>query len=225
MRKKAGKVRDMDVLTGFAATLSGDGDDQCLVRLLERLGQERARTASKLRKTVVDNRKAARESLKACSTAIEKQFEKQSAKQQREWPADAAATALRLSGELADWPQLSARNLHPFRLKVKELRYVLQLSSEDSELTERLGDVKDEIGEWHDWTHLFGIAKEVLSDCKHCSLVREVDKVAKGKFENALGTAQHVRRQFFEPGPQSQKTRRKAAMKEGVLEASAKLAA
>jgi len=51
MRKKAGDVRDMDVLTGFAAGLACKGDEQCLVKLLEHLGQERGRGARKLRKT------------------------------------------------------------------------------------------------------------------------------------------------------------------------------
>lgn len=59
IRKKAGDVRDMDVLTGFSATLSGNHDDPCLVRPLEHLGEERAGAASKLRKTVAKRRKAA----------------------------------------------------------------------------------------------------------------------------------------------------------------------
>jgi len=150
MRKKAGDVRDMDVLTGFAATLSSDGHDQCLVKLLEHLGEERARGASRLRKTVANHRKVARRRLKACSTVIEEQFNKR-ARQEREWPVDATAAALHVSGELANWPKFSLHNLHPFRLKVKELRYVLELAGEDTKFTEQLGEVKDKIGEWHDW--------------------------------------------------------------------------
>ena len=34
VRKKAGKVRDMDVLTGFASQLHTNRDHECLVRLL-----------------------------------------------------------------------------------------------------------------------------------------------------------------------------------------------
>src|SRR5215831_9174473 len=103
MRKKAGDVRDMDVLTGFAATLSGDGDDQCLVKLLEHLGEARARGAGGLQKTVANQRKIACKRLKACSRVIEKNFDKRSARQQIEWPVDATAAALRVSGELANW--------------------------------------------------------------------------------------------------------------------------
>ena len=225
MRKKAGVVRDMDVFTAFAATLSSDDGNQCLVKLLEHLGEERARGARKLRKTVGNDRKAARKRLKACSIVIEKNFNRGSAKQTTEWPVDATAAALRVSGELANWPTLSAQNLHPFRLKVKELRYMLQLSGEDSGLTGRLGEIKDEIGEWHDWTELAAIARDVLSDCKDCKILGQIQDTAKGKFDEAFRAAQQLRAEYFDSGRGKQKSRRKAEVQEGVLRASAKLAA
>ncbi|MBV9342356.1 MAG: CHAD domain-containing protein, partial [Acidobacteria bacterium] len=147
IRKKAGDVRDMDVLTGFSATLSNNGDRQCLVKLLEHLGQERGRDGTKLRKTIAKHRKAAIRSLKHCASLIEKNFEKRSSSNTERWPIDATADALRISGELSKWPKLSSENLHAFRLKVKEMRYVLQLSGKQSKLAERLGKVKDQIGE------------------------------------------------------------------------------
>ena len=41
IRKRAGKVRDMDVFVRFASTLSSDSDSECLVQLLEHLGHRR----------------------------------------------------------------------------------------------------------------------------------------------------------------------------------------
>jgi len=58
VRKKTGKVRDMDVLTGFASKLRPDGDEECLVELLEYLGAERYKQARKLHREVQWNRKA-----------------------------------------------------------------------------------------------------------------------------------------------------------------------
>lgn len=187
IRKRAGDVRDMDVLTGFSATLSSNHDGQCLVKLLEYLGEERARGASKLRKTVAKRRKTASKRLKACSSLLEKNFDKRIGKLQKEWPADAVAAALRMSGELTSWPRLSTGNLHSFRLKVKEMRYVLQLSGQEDELTDDLGEVKDRIGEWHDWTELDAIAREVLSECKNCGVITRIEQTAKQKFETASG--------------------------------------
>src|SRR5262245_63511660 len=41
VRKRAGKVRDMDVLTADALMVKQDGEKDCLVQLLEYLGAER----------------------------------------------------------------------------------------------------------------------------------------------------------------------------------------
>ena len=52
LRKRAGKVRDMDVLTGFALTARTEGEQDCLVQLIERLGAARAKHARRLRDLV-----------------------------------------------------------------------------------------------------------------------------------------------------------------------------
>lgn len=226
MRKKAGDVRDMDVLTGFAAPLSRKGDEPCLIKLLEHLGQDRGRAANKLRKTVAKHRKAASRGLKDCAWFIEKNFDKHNSAKLKEWPIDATADALRISGELSAWPRLSAENLHAFRLKVKEMRYVLDLSGQSSELTEHLGEVKDQIGEWHDWIELEAIAKRVLSDCKHCKVIAEIEHIARQKFKAALKAAQLLRSKYFEPQDKRRKRHSKRlTIKEPVLKASARLAA
>ena len=49
LRKRAGKIRDMDVLTGCASTVQVDGEQDCSVQLLEYLGAERYRQANKMR--------------------------------------------------------------------------------------------------------------------------------------------------------------------------------
>lgn len=55
--------------------------------------------------------------------------------------------------------RIDGRTLHPYRLKVKELRYALQLAASHEELLiEALGEVKDSIGEWPDWCELEAIA-------------------------------------------------------------------
>ena len=48
LRKRAGKVRDMDVLTEFAAAVRPKGEEECHVRLLEHLGAQRQKQAGKL---------------------------------------------------------------------------------------------------------------------------------------------------------------------------------
>jgi CHAD domain-containing protein len=81
----------------------------------------------------------------------------------RELADRAAALAFEVEGELRDWPALKRINLHPFRLKVKKLRYVLQMADDsDSRFVQALAEVKDDIGEWHDWQELSAVAKKVV---------------------------------------------------------------
>jgi len=127
VRKAAGEVRDMDVLAGDALKLAGDHSIKCL---LEHLSSTRVESARKLLDTVVEQRNDARRCLKKLSRRIEKRFHKN---EQREGngPAgkgqstEASAT---LIDELDRWHALNAENLHAFRIKVKELRYLLQLA-------------------------------------------------------------------------------------------------
>ena len=64
IRKRAGQVRDMDVLTSFASTLDAGSDGECHVQLLEHLGTQRFRAAQKLQKSISDEQDEARKRLK-----------------------------------------------------------------------------------------------------------------------------------------------------------------
>jgi CHAD domain-containing protein len=67
---------------------------------------------------------------------------------------------LKLSIELATPATLNRTNLHAYRLKIKERRYVLEMADDpgNQEFIDKLGEVKDAIGEWHDWEELIAIA-------------------------------------------------------------------
>jgi CHAD domain-containing protein len=213
----------MDVLTAFASTLASDSHKDCLVQLLEHLGQERHRGARKLYAKASNKRRKAACSLKRCFRSIGRNLN--GGRGQRDWPADTASDAMRLSSELAKWPNLNRENLHPFRLKVKELRNVLRLSGDDDKFVELLGDVKDRIGEWHDWTELSAIADEVIQHKGRCAIRDQISAGAQARFSHALRIAQQLRDEYF--GSTDKGSRRRAnsaAMNDSVLKASAKLA-
>jgi CHAD domain-containing protein len=228
IRKRAGQVRDMDVLTSFASTLDSDSNE-CHVQLLEHLGVQRFRAAHKLHGTIADEQKDARTRLKGYSTFITKSFRRSKVElSQREWSADAMAVALRLSSELAEWPPLRRNNLHPFRLKVKELRYTLQMANgRDSVLVSTLGEVKDAIGEWHDWTELAAIATETLDHRPACDLIRQIRSRVDKKLERALSLAVRMRRKYFGASNKTKSNRRPRTprMKEAAISSAARLAA
>lgn len=190
LRRAAGQVRDMDVLVTNAQSLPRNGDDSSLMILLEHLGNARVAGARELRKAVDKRRKEARRALKESSKVVAGKIQQG----ENQLPIDANAAALTLTAELAEWPELAAENIHPFRIKLKELRYILQLADNPSpEYVGLLGAVKDHIGEWHDWDELFGIAKKVCEPDASYSLIKKIDSIRKDKLAQALSGANALR--------------------------------
>ncbi len=203
VRKAAGGVRDMDVLCGDLLQMPVNGTKESVVKLVEHLGIARRKNAAELIDTVDRQRKPARRELKNYVKLVNSV-----ARGKRPAPIDVeralesengyGSLASPLINELAHWPRLSAQNIHPFRLKVKELRYVLELYPKaDQGLIAMLGRVKDETGEWHDWQQLGKIARKVLDPQDEHTLIAEIDATAKKKLTQALNSANALRHRYL----------------------------
>ncbi len=211
VRKAAGGVRDMDVLTADALDLQHGQNEDALIRLIEHLGILRQESAGALLDAVGKLRKPARRHLKKYEKFVEAVFSGKkhaplavSRTVDSENGQDSAAAAL--VDELSHWPRLSARNVHAFRLKVKELRYVLQLYPEsDSTFMDELGKVNDHIGEWHDWVQLKQIAAEVLDSQQDRPLLDRIQKTARQKLAAALTASNALRRKYLHAEPKREK--------------------
>lgn len=205
VRKKAGKVRDMDVFSDFASQPQHDGETECFNRLLEYLRNQRQRYGRKLKEVAANRSPQIRKGLKRCGKYLDRALHAGNDKGKK-WSVEAAALALQLQGELRDWPALNRRNLHPFRLKVKELRYVLQMAvASDREFVVVLGEVKDAAGEWHDWEELAGIAAQVIQH-RGCDLLKQIRSTAERKFQHALTLANRMRKQDLARSSRRQRT-------------------
>jgi CHAD domain-containing protein len=192
LRKRAGKVRDLDVLTGFASTVHLKGEEECEVELLERLGADRYKQARKLAAEIRRLGPDLRKELKRAPAVLARLLEKDKDAE----AAEATSVALKLTAQLAGPRRLNRQTLHPFRLKVKELRNVLQMSggAGQSKLVDDLGIVKDAIGEWHDWEELVSIAKKVLEHGAGCGLLKELKGTAEQKYAHALELVETLRK-------------------------------
>ena len=147
IRKCAGKVRDMDVLTGYASTVKVHQERDCLVQLLEYLGAERYRRAEQLHARMGKYGAKLRR-LKRSLARLQKlipNHNKKSAGDRNTAPAEAMAFVLKLSSELAAPATLNRKHLHGYRLKIKELRYVLEMANDpgNRQLIEKLGEIKE----------------------------------------------------------------------------------
>jgi CHAD domain-containing protein len=235
IRQAAGAVRDLDVLTDLAASLDRAKDGDCRLQLLEHLVARRNKAAAKMRKRVDATEKDARSLLKACrksagngldaansSNAKEKDIQKT-----RQKSAGSMATSLQIEQELREWPRLTDSNIHPFRLKVKELRYVLQLGQDsDSKLVAELGDVKDQIGLWHDWNELAAISSRVLDHGSGCPIAAQIRSRTKEELKKALASANALRARYLQ-GDSGRRLRRNGVVAEihpSLLKATSRLA-
>ncbi len=203
VRKAAGGVRDMDVLTANARRLARRSAGDSLTRLLDHLQIARRQNAEKLRRVLARRRDAAREDLKQYARMVRSALAPAKGAepaggqtgQENEGIHTAAMDAVR---ELGSWPPLNADNIHAFRLKVKELRYVLQLSADaDPGLVDALGNVQRRVGDWHDWQQLDEIAREVLTREEDIALLTRIDQTVRRKLDRALGAANSLRGKYL----------------------------
>jgi CHAD domain-containing protein len=205
VRKRAGKVRDMDVLTEDALTLKLAGEQDCLVRLLEYLGEERSKYAKKLRRKIESDDPRLQRQLKRDARRLEKLLEQAGRNPESKAMPATVAKIKKLASELKSPVRLSKSNLHEFRLKVKELRDILMLSEQtgDAAFLKKLTDVKDAIGEWHDWEELIAIATNLLDHGTSCELLKHLRATSQSKYERALALTSDLRRNFLnDKGPQ-----------------------
>lgn len=201
VRKRAGKIRDMDVLTEYALTVNLDGEQDCLVQLLESLGANRAKHVKKLRDEIARVGTSLRRRLKRSATKLQKAFDKIRRRQTSSAAHESSepmAQALRLSQQLKRPERLDKKNLHEYRLKIKELRYILQLAedADQQQFVSKLGEVQDAIGEWHDWQELISIAGQTL-DHSGCKLLIKLQAIAETKYDQALSLTNKVRRAYL----------------------------
>jgi CHAD domain-containing protein len=230
IRKKAGKVRDMDVLTSHLFGVRLDNDKDCLVQLLEYLGAKRYRYARRLHRSMRHHGAEIRQRLRRTEVhlkQIEKDGRKKGSRPPGEMDTTAAAAVLQLSRGLNTPPSLNRGNLHAYRMKVKELRYVLQTNPNNTtqelrELIDQLDECKDAIGEWHDWQELEKKAAKLLRNHPNCEMRHRLSAIQREKYESALSITNRMRRKYVTPNVERRhSSRRRQRPPEPILKAAA----
>lgn len=206
LRRRSGKIHDMDVLTGLAASLEAKECESCRIELLEYIGAERYRHLRRLHRAVSKHKGELRRGLKRCLIRIERRIGR-SAPTHEKVMAAATTTAriFELGMELARYPRLSHANLHHFRVRAKHLRYILQMAGEcGSPFFHALDAAKDRIGEWHDWQRLSEIARCLDGHPGRRILLAELKAITETKFRLAMEASQRLREEHLArlyPGP------------------------
>lgn len=205
IRKRAGKVRDLDVHRGLLKKLvPSDGagtatEDirQEIAGLDAELERKRCKRAAKFGRRAGGWREKLNRRAGLFLEAAERAVEEAGGP-----PADVEAAELALgsfAGLCREIPALDGRNLHDFRKGAKHARYIAE-GGEDAwsqRTAKRLKRVQDAIGMWHDWLVLAEEARDAASGVAN-ELVRWIEGRRDRQFATAMKTTERVREELLD---------------------------
>jgi len=187
LRKKAGRVRDLDVEIASLLSLKTPEGNGHKSQFVDALVQERAKREQKLaqafdRETAGEVRKR----LKRAASEID-------------IPKNAEPLTLTLS-KLAklgrDHVPLTEKTLHQYRIIGKRARYIAELADHDAEaerIVDQLKHMQDVIGDWHDWLKLTQKAEALFGGVRDSALVAMLRNVTQAKFRQSVDAVAETR--------------------------------
>jgi CHAD domain-containing protein len=213
IRRRAGKVRDLDVQMAALRSLKVPQEPRRKTQLMHRLIELRAKHEKKLRKLLTKN--AIRELRKRL---------KRGAKEVRPETSREALTVARAMLNEAVRPAgpVSEEVLHRYRTIVKRARYAAEFGPKSAETTQFINQVKrlqDAVGNWHDWLLLTEAAAKRLGDVNQSSLVAVLHNLTGSKFRYAVAaiSASPTTQPVVKPVPLSAEQSRKVSTKSPTL--------
>ncbi len=195
IRKRAGKVRDLDVQLAALRALKMPQEPRRKTQLVNYLIELRGEQEKKLRKAVdEDSVREIRKRLKRAS----KNFNPEASRD----PLTVARGMLeRINRE--DAP-ITEPLLHQYRILSKRARYAAEFAEPSAEAVQFIAGLKrlqDAVGDWHDWLTLKQTASEHLGEVRESSLVAELHNVTGAKFRHAVAVLSQIRGARFAPKP------------------------
>ena|SRR5437588_3250539 len=187
IRKRAGKVRDLDVQLAALRSLKIPREPRRKTQLVNHLIELRGQQDKKLRKAVdEDTVREIRRRLKRAA----KEFHPEASR-------DPLAVARGMLEKInrTDAP-VSEALLHQYRILSKRARYAAEFaepSAEAEHFVTGMKRIQDALGDWHDWLTLTQTSSEHLGDVRESSLVAELHNVTGAKFRHAEAVLSQTR--------------------------------
>jgi CHAD domain-containing protein len=187
IRKRAGKVRDLDVQLAALRALKIPREPRRKTQLVNHLIEIRGQQEKKLRKAVEED----------AVLEIRKRLKRASKNFNPEASRDPLAVARGMLERInrEDGPVTEAL-LHQYRILSKRARYAAEFaepSTEAEQLVAGLKRIQDALGDWHDWLTLKQTASEHLGEVRESSLVAELHNVTGAKFRHAVALLSQMR--------------------------------
>jgi CHAD domain-containing protein len=187
LRKKAGRVRDLDVQMSNLRGLKIASEAGQKSHLQRELAQERAKQAKRLARSL--DKVQARELHKRLKrAAVDLKFP--------ETAKPLSVTLRELSQLQRSQGPLTEKTLHQYRIAGKRARYLAEFAGKDPEpkrVVEELKRLQDVIGDWHDWLKLAQRAEELFGGVRDSALVAALRNLTRAKFRQGVDAVVEMR--------------------------------
>ncbi|MFZ3210285.1 MAG: CHAD domain-containing protein, partial [Terriglobales bacterium] len=201
LRRRAGKVRDVDVQIQALGSLRLESIARDRARVMAFLEKARAKRESKLLQAFQDE----------ADGGLHKRLKRTAAHLQGELlrPAQPGSDEQRFLTAALDkfaavvkqYPTLSEGNLHSFRMASKRVRYLAEMAGEGPRVAaviEPFKRIQDAIGVWHDWLTLTATAESVLAPSEQAPLLGALRASTRSKYLEALRITSDAQRALLE---------------------------
>ena len=180
VRKRAGRVRDIDVQLAALRSLKVPQQPRRKTQLMQGLIELRAEHEKKLRKALT----------KDTVREIGKRLQRASRNLDLKTSRDPLSVARKMLAPMAhpDGP-LTEELLHQYRILGKRARYAAEFAAKSPEADRLIAGLKraqDAVGNWHDWFTLMQTAAQRLGDVRESSLVAVLHNLTGAKFRSAV---------------------------------------
>jgi CHAD domain-containing protein len=180
IRKRAGKVRDLDVQLAALRSLKVPQEPRRKTQLTHSLIELRVKHDKKLHKLL--NKEMINE--------IRKRLKRAAREVKLEASGDALAGARSILAQVVrPAGPVTEDVLHQYRIAVKRARYAAEFapkSAQAAQFVAQLKRLQDAVGNWHDWLTLTSTAAKQLGDVNQSTLVAALHNVTRGKFRQAV---------------------------------------
>jgi CHAD domain-containing protein len=187
IRKRAGKVRDLDVQSAALRSLKIPREPRRKTQLVNHLIELRDQQEKRLRKAADE----------ATVSEICKRLKRAGKRFHSDLSRDPLPVAKAMLHRLdrAGEP-LTEAVLHQYRIQSKRARYAAEFAAPSAEAVQFIAELKriqDALGDWHDWLTLTQTAIKDLGDVRESPLVAELHNVTGAKYRHAVAVLSSTR--------------------------------
>lgn len=187
IRKRAGKLRDLDVQLAALRSFKSPGEPRRKTQLTNQLIEMRDRQEKKLRK-MLD---------KDTVSDLRKQLKRAAVNFHPEHSRDPLLVARKMLGSMDSAEGINAALLHEYRIRTKRARYAAEFADPSTESQQFIAGIKrvqDVLGDWHDWLTLTENARKHLGEIRESALVAELHNLTGAKFRQAVSALSRLPR-------------------------------